>query len=53
MVKEAQEKIVLDYPIRFMFTTNVHQFIDNSLKDYSISLDRYDNYAVETAWLDA
>ncbi len=53
VVKEAQEKIVLDYPIRFMFTTNVHQFIDNTLKDYEISLDRYDNYGVETAWLDA
>jgi peptide/nickel transport system substrate-binding protein len=53
VVKEAQEKIVLAYPIRFMFTTNVHQFIDNTLKDYEISLDRYDNYAVETAWLDA
>ena len=53
VVKEAQEKIVLDYPIRFMFTTNVHQFIDNKLHGYNISLDRYDNYSVETAWLDA
>jgi len=53
IVKEAQEKIVLDYPIRFMFTTNIHQFINNELKDYEISLDRYDNYGVETAWLDA
>lgn len=53
VVKEAQEKIVQDFPIKFMFTTNVHQFIDQNLKDYDISLDRYDNYSIESAWLDA
>lgn len=53
IVKEAQEKIVLDYPIRFMYTTNIHQFRSNQLHDFEFSLDRYDAYGVETAWLDA
>ena len=53
VVKEVQELIVLDFPIKFMFTTNVHQFIDNRVHDYEISLDRYDQYSTETAWLDS
>jgi peptide/nickel transport system substrate-binding protein len=53
VVKEAQEAIVMDFPIKFMFTTNVHNFYDNSLKGFDFSLDRYDQYGYETAWIDA
>ena len=53
VVKEVQELIVLDFPIKFMFTTNVHQFIDESVHDFEISLDRYDQYGIETVWLDS
>ena len=53
VVKEAQEAIVMDFPIKFMFTTNTHNFYDNSLKGFDFSLDRYDQYGYETAWVDA
>lgn len=53
VVKEAQEAIVMDFPIKFMFTTNTHNFYDNSLKGFDFSLDRYDQYGYETAWIDA
>jgi hypothetical protein len=36
-----------------MYTTNIHQFRSNQLHDFEFSLDRYDAYGVETAWLDA
>ncbi|MBM3138892.1 MAG: ABC transporter substrate-binding protein [Chloroflexi bacterium] len=44
VVLDVQRKIVLDFPQRFMWTTNVHQFLDNRVKGWWFSLDRYENY---------
>lgn len=52
IVLEAQRKIVQDFPIKFMFTTNQHQFAVNTLKGYEFVLDRYDGSNVVDAWLD-
>ncbi|MEX2229015.1 MAG: ABC transporter substrate-binding protein [Dehalococcoidia bacterium] len=59
IVKEAQEKIVLDFPIKHMFTTNVHYFIDQRLKNWNFSLDGYEHRLYDPSdntqqmWLDA
>jgi hypothetical protein len=51
-VKEVQEKIVLDFPIKFLWTTNVHQFTDEKVKNWWFSLDRYE-FALSPLWMDA
>jgi peptide/nickel transport system substrate-binding protein len=44
VVMDVQKKIVEDYPMRFMWTVNVHQFLDPKVKGWWYSLDRYENY---------
>lgn len=58
IVQDVQRKIVLDFPISFMFTTNIHKFVDARLKNYRPSLDGYEHRpydpsdATQQMWLD-
>jgi peptide/nickel transport system substrate-binding protein len=52
IVQEAQEAIVRDYPIKFMFTTNLHEFVDGKVKGWFYPTDLYDGRKAD-AWLDA
>ncbi len=52
LVQDVQKKIVLDFPMAFMFTTNNHNFTDQKVKGWFYSLDLYDG-RIETLWLDA
>jgi ABC-type transport system substrate-binding protein len=51
IVHDAQKMIVEDYPMNFMFTVNVHNFVTPELKDWVWPLDQYSNQ-LEGAWLD-
>jgi peptide/nickel transport system substrate-binding protein len=52
LVQEVQKKIVQDYTMSFMFTTNNHNFVDPKVKGWFWSTDLY-NGRVESVWLDA
>ena len=52
LVQDVQKKIVLDFPMSFMFTTNNHNFTDKKIKGWFYSLDLYDG-RIESLWLDA
>jgi len=52
IVQEAQRMIVQDFPMRFMFTTNLHHFTDDKVKGWFWPTDLYDGRKAE-AWLDA
>lgn len=52
VVQDVQKKIVEDYPMSFMFTTNNHNFTDPRVKGWFWSTDLY-NGRVETVWLDS
>lgn len=52
IVQEAQRMIVLDFPMKFMFTTNNHLFTDQKVKGWFYPTDLYDGRKAE-AWLDA
>jgi len=51
IVREVQRKIVLDFPMSFMFTTNLHEFTDPKVKGWFYPVDLYDGRKA-TAWLD-
>lgn len=51
LVLEAQRMIVLDFPMKFMFTTNLHEFLDPRVKNWWYHTDLYDG-RIETMWLD-
>ena len=51
IVKEAQEMIVKDFPMAFMFTVNLHEFTDNTVKGWFYPKDLYDGRKAD-AWLD-
>jgi peptide/nickel transport system substrate-binding protein len=52
IVQQVQKKIVQDYPMKFMFTTNNHNFIDNRIQNYKFPLDLY-NGRLGDAWINA
>lgn len=52
LVQDVQKQIVLDFPMKFMFTTNLHEFTDKKVKGWFYHTDLYDGRLVE-AWLDA
>ena len=52
LVQDVQKKIVQDFPMSFMFTTNNHNFTDQKVKGWFYSLDLYDG-RIESLWLDA
>jgi peptide/nickel transport system substrate-binding protein len=52
IVQEAQKMIVEDYPIRFMFTTNLHQFLNAKVQGWFYPTDLYDGRKAD-AWIDA
>jgi peptide/nickel transport system substrate-binding protein len=52
LVQDVQKKIVMDFPMAFMFTTNNHNFTDQKVKGWFYSLDLYDG-RIESLWLDA
>jgi len=52
LVKQAQEMIVKDFPIAFMFNVNNHIFTDSKVKGWFYPQDLYDGRKAE-AWLDA
>jgi peptide/nickel transport system substrate-binding protein len=51
IVKEAQEMIVNDFPIKFMYTTNLHQFLNGTVKGWFYPTDLYDGRKAD-AWFD-
>jgi peptide/nickel transport system substrate-binding protein len=51
IVKEAQEMIVKDFPMSFMFTVNLHEFTDKTVKGWFYPKDLYDGRKAD-AWLD-
>jgi ABC-type transport system substrate-binding protein len=51
MVEEVQKKIVLEYPVKFLYSVYLQQFVDPKVKNWFYSLDGY-NVRVEDAWLD-
>ncbi len=52
LVQDAQVKIVNDFPMVFLFTTNNHNFTDPRVKGWDWSKDLY-NGRVETVWLNS
>lgn len=52
LVLDAQSKIVKDFPMAFMFTTNNHNFTDPRVKGWFWSKDLY-NGRVENIWLNS
>jgi ABC-type transport system substrate-binding protein len=52
IVQEVQRKVVQDFPMAFMFTTNLHEFVDPKVKGWFYPVDLYDGRKA-TAWLDA
>jgi peptide/nickel transport system substrate-binding protein len=51
IVHEVSEKIVLDFPLRFMYTTNLHQFMRPEVQGWFWEQDLY-SQRIEGAWLD-
>ncbi|MPZ99119.1 MAG: hypothetical protein GEU80_07220 [Dehalococcoidia bacterium] len=52
IVLQAQRMIVEDFPMKFLFTTNVHQFVTNEVKGWFWHVDGYDAGMGRRAWLD-
>jgi peptide/nickel transport system substrate-binding protein len=52
LVEEAQKMVVRDFPMKFMFTTNLHQFTDPRVKNWFYGGDLY-NGRLRGLWLDA
>lgn len=52
MVKDVQKDITSFFPMKFVYTPYIYQFYDPKLKNYRMSLDRYDGSQVVEAWLD-
>lgn len=52
MVDDVQKKIVAEYPVGFMYSQLLQQFIDPKVKNWFYSIDGY-NIRVEDLWLDA
>jgi hypothetical protein len=51
-VKDVQKDITSFFPMKFVYTPYIYQFYDPKLKNYRMSLDRYDGSQVVEAWLD-
>jgi len=51
LVTEAQQKVVLDYPMSFIYEPNVHYFTASKVKGWFYSNDYY-NGRLKTVWLD-
>lgn len=52
IVQEAQEMIVRDFPMKFMYTTNNHLFVDKKVEGWFYPTDLYDGRKA-TAWFNA
>jgi peptide/nickel transport system substrate-binding protein len=52
IVQDVQKKIVNDFPVKFMYTTNLHIFVDKKVKNWFYPTDLYDGRKT-TAWLNA
>ena len=52
IVQEAQEMIVLDFPMKFLYTTNNHMFTAANVMNWFYSADLY-NGRIHDVWLDA
>ncbi len=51
IVTEAQRKIVLDYPMSFIYSPNAHYFTHSKVKGWFYPNDLY-NGRLETVWID-
>ncbi|MGH2584828.1 MAG: ABC transporter substrate-binding protein [Dehalococcoidia bacterium] len=51
VVQEAQRKIVLDYPMSFIYTPYSHRFTNGKVKGWFYPIDGYDG-RLETVWID-
>jgi peptide/nickel transport system substrate-binding protein len=52
LVDDIQKRIVLQFPVRFLYSVYIQQFLDPKVKGWFYSLDGY-NVRVEDAWIDA
>ena len=51
-VLEADRAIVLDFPMKFLYTTNRHDFISDRLRNFMWNNDLYEGRGLEQAWLE-
>ncbi len=52
LTDDIQKKIVQQYPVSFLFSVLLQQYVDPRVKDWFYSIDGY-NVRVEDAWLNA
>jgi peptide/nickel transport system substrate-binding protein len=52
LVDDVQKRIVLEYPVAFLFSVYLQQFVDPKVKGWFYSVDGY-NIRLEDAWIDA
>ena len=52
IVQDVQKKIVNEFAVKFMYTTNLHIFVDKKVKNWFYPTDLYDGRKA-TAWLNA
>ena len=52
IVQDVQKQIVQKYPMKFIFTTNRHDFIDKRVHGWQYPVDLYDGRAT-SVWLDS
>src|SRR5690606_4559764 len=52
LVEEVQLMIVRDFPMKFLYTTNSHQFVGEHVKNFFWPADLYDG-RIHELWLDA
>ena len=50
LTDDVQKKIVQQYPVSFLFSVLLQQYVDPRVKDWFYSIDGY-NVRVEDAWL--
>jgi len=51
IVHDVSKDIVLDFPLKFMYTTNYHEYADSKIKNWFWEQDLYRN-TMEGLWLD-
>ena len=52
IVQDVQTKIVNEFAVKFMYTTNNHIFVDKKIKNWFFPTDLYDGRKA-TAWMSA
>ena len=51
-VLEAERAIVLDFPMKFLYTTNFHNFVSDRVRGWFWNMDLYEGRGLERAWIE-